>query len=207
MEKLSKVKPQNVKTVEATKQEDSKPIESSETAAIPEFPKPPALSLNLKEINPEMLSMAEGMGIPIKGILDYVNSLQAWSHGAETRISAILANFDGAVSNQVKKSLAEILKEAQDKQVSASPSPIQAPSALSPSSPNLLASILGNPQIIQQLGALFNAQAPAVGTINVQELAMQSLTNDLALGKAIRESIIQKVSSKIANDVATTLTS
>ena len=201
---MSKEKTPNVPTVEAQKQENSNPVESSQTAVIPDFPKPPTLSLDLKGVNPEMLSMAEGMGIPIKGILDYVNSLQAWSNGAETRISAILANFDGAVSNQVKKSLTDILKEAQEKQQTAAPAVSNLPVAQGqPSNP--IMALLSNPQIVQQMTQLFNTAASSVPTINVQDLALQSLQEDLALGKAIRNSIIQKVSSKIANDVATAI--
>lgn len=182
---------------------ETPPIEEQETdpkVMLVNALKPPALKVDLKNIDKDKLDMAEKFGVPIKGILDYFSEMQSW----QTNMSQVLvtvAEVSGkAVTfvNQLEEAQKKIAVQQKQMQAQQQTQPQQqAP----PPSGNALMNLL--PEIMNMMKGNTQAQAPSnlLGT-KVQEFLEKKLNLELENMLNPQPSITEKIGEKILLDYA-----
>lgn len=216
---------QNVQTVEAQKPENS----NTKTVNSVNRIKPPIFSIDLKKFDPQMLKTVESFGVPINGILEYVDATTKYNIYAdqkiqelETKMNAVLENFEPAVKQTVLKMVEEERsKLAQTQPTQAAPALGSPTLQTSPAPTNqlmaIIASLLQNPQAIQGfLGTVTNSSSTELqGKLN--ELMLASVNQKIAeitnpppnimeeVGRAVVNQITAKMGSKVATQISTAL--
>jgi hypothetical protein len=221
--KLSNEVNQNVPVVETAKENVSKP-EAAKSSLDFQFPEPPVLKVDLSKLNPDMLNTAKSIGIPLDAILQYITDLQTYNAESAQLIKAIYVNFDSAVQNSVGKMLAESQKKQQavlDEREKAEKEfyrthpeynrqqmlPAQAAPSGGGGLNGLAASVLQNPQLIQQLLSVFTGGGGS-GSLLGEEFQKQltaslaeSALGDFVLGKTIRMKVVETLGANIGKGI------
>lgn len=196
---MSEKKNQVAPTAKEQKPEESKHSEASEKRAVPSFAKPPVLPASIRNINPNMLETAKNIGIPLDGIFDYIEKLQAWADGAEARINSIVNNFEPVVKATVRKMAVEEVQANQQSPVQSGGQP-QAPPSQGGGMPQAalgllqqIAPLLGQSGDNSMFGTEFQTKAA--------NAMAESFFGDLAMGKTIRNAITQRLTGKLVDDI------
>lgn len=183
MAKLLKEANPNVPTVEAPKQENS-----NQTAVKSSLVEPPVLQIDLTQLDPNMLKMAESMHIPLGAILKYVADLQMYNASVEARLRAILENFEPAVQRTVNK----MVEDARNKAAAAPAPQIAAPTATG------LGGML--PQLLQMAGPLLGNVA---ASDPFTEMAKQQFLANATMSQNFMNTFMQNIMGKLGSKVAT----
>lgn len=191
--KLSNPPSQNVQPATEEKPENSANKAESQIG----FPEPPTLQVDFTKLNPDMLKTAENIGIPLSAILKYVSDLQAWSKGTEARMAVVL-NVLQHFDEGVKTSVGKMIKEAQEQQAKNPPTaavpiqPVVAGGGFNPASLLQMA-----PQLMQMFGGGGGSEFGKLA----ETMAIESMRQNMAFGKAFQDAILSKMGSKVADNI------
>ncbi len=194
-EKLSNNQSPNVPVAKEEKPEDSTIKAESQIS----FPEPPTLQVDFTKLNPDMLKTAENIGIPLSAILKYVSDLQAWSKGTEARMAVVL-NVLQHFDEGVKASVGKMIKEAQEQQAKNPPTaavPMQPGAAGQPGGFNLASLLQMAPQLMQMFGGGGGSEFGKLA----ETMAIESMRQNMAFGKAFQDAILSKMGSKVADQI------
>lgn len=146
----------------------------------------------MSKLDPNMLKTAEGLGIPLTAIVNYVGELQAYNVSVEARLEGIIQNFKPAVQETVQNMVKEAQAKAQQQIAT-----VQAQAPAAPAGP------LGS---LASLAPLLGQLAPLLGTVNQDpftEMAKKQFMDNALMSQNFMSAFMQNIMSKLGSKAAT----